>query len=165
MNWIVRAIATLVILPVSGGLLCACQSQNFRIFANQKMADYFYDRGLERLGSQDYQGAIANFNQVIKRQSSNYQAYSQRCIALIKIGEVTAAKADCDRAVQINPKDGDVRSKRAYFRYFVGDKRGAIEDLLMAASIYRQEGSMPKYQEAIENYQKYAKEIVRDNNI
>ncbi len=165
MNSLVRAIASLAILFASGGILSACQSQNLRIFVNQKTAEYFYDRGLERLDNGDYKDAIANFNEAIRRQSSNYQAYSHRCIALIKTGDANAAKADCDRAVQINPKDGDARSKRAHLLYFMGDRRGAIADLLMAASIYRQEGNLPLYQQAIEKYRQYSKEIVRDSNI
>ena len=146
MNCMVKAIATLAILTVSGGLLSAWKNQNLQIPINQKMAEYLYDRGLEKLGSQDYTGAIADFNQVIRRQSSHYQAYTKRCVARSQIGERQAAIADCDRAVQINPKDGEARSQRANLRHSLGDKQGAIEDLQRAASIYQQSGNIEQYQ-------------------
>ncbi|MCL1474749.1 tetratricopeptide repeat protein [Argonema antarcticum] len=165
MNCFVRAIATLAILSVSGGLLSACTNQNLQILVNQQMAEYFYNRGLERLGNKDYTRAIADFNEVIRRESSNSQAYANRCVARIKIGEIPEAIADCDRAVQLDPKNGDARYNRADLRHHLGDKQGPIEDWRMAASIYRQEGNMRRYQDAMEKYQRYSKERTQGGKI
>ncbi|MFB2919282.1 tetratricopeptide repeat protein [Aerosakkonema funiforme] len=165
MNYIAKAIATSVISAAIGGLIGACSIQEPKILINQKMAEHFYNRGLERLEKRDYQGAIADFNEVIRRQSSNYRAYTNRCVARFKMGEIQTAIADCDRAVKLNPKDGDARYKRADIRFYLGNKQGAIEDLQTAALIYQQEGNMPRYQDAMEKYQKYSKDITQDGNI
>lgn len=68
MNRIVKAIATLAILPVSGELLSIRTNRNLQIFVNRKIAEYLYDRGLAKLNSKDYTGAIADFDRVIQSQ-------------------------------------------------------------------------------------------------
>lgn len=72
MNCIVRAIATSVICAAMSGLIAACSTQELKILINQKMVAHLYNRGLKRLGRRDYQGAIADFNEVI-----GYQRYSK----------------------------------------------------------------------------------------
>jgi tetratricopeptide (TPR) repeat protein len=59
------------------------------------------------------------------------------------------AIADYDRAIKINPNDAIAYSNRGVVKSALGDKQGAIADLGKAAELFRQQGQMDDYKDAM----------------
>jgi hypothetical protein len=55
-----------------------------------------------------------------------------------------------NQAILQNPKVADTYNKRALARFILGDKKGTMEDLKKAASLYLNQGDQNKYQETLE---------------
>ncbi|MDM9581274.1 tetratricopeptide repeat protein [Nostoc sp. GT001] len=81
--------------------------------------------------SGNYKSALDDLNTAIKLDSKNPQLY-------------------IDKAIQLNAKNATTYNNRAFLRYDLGDKQGAIKDWQQAANLYLQQGDTKKYLETIE---------------
>jgi len=55
-----------------------------------------------------------------------------------------------NQAIRRNPKLADAYNKRALARFILGDKKGTMDDLKQAASLYLSQGDQNRYQETLE---------------
>jgi superfamily I DNA/RNA helicase len=69
--------------------------------------------GEENLNNKNYQGALANYNQVLEISPKNYTAYLQRAETKTRQKDYLGAIEDCTQAVKINPEYADAYSHRS----------------------------------------------------
>lgn len=100
----------------------------------KNLANTYYNRGCEYRNKNEYDLAIADFNQAIQLDSTLVQAYNNRAVCLYNKGEFDSAKQDYEKALQM-----DSRHVNSY--YGLGN-------------IYRVKGD---YAKAIENYNEAVK--------
>ncbi len=115
---------------------------------NKDDAVMYLERGIERLREENYQEAIADFNQVINLEPDNTFAYFGRGLSNLSLNKYYTAKDDFDTTLEISPNF-------AYGYYFRGitlmklrDKPGAIADLRQASTLFTQEGKLELAQRA-----------------
>lgn len=101
----------------------------------------FYNQALEKLGKNNYKGAIADFTQVLKLTPYYDMAYYNRGNAYRELGEYQAASDDYSKAVKTNPHFTYLRYNRGNVREALGDIKGAIEDYTAAIESYPEEGT------------------------
>ncbi len=114
-------------------------------------ADTYFNQGLAKQESGDYQGAIADYNQAIKIKPDFASAYFVRGIAKSNLEDYQGAIADCNQAIQIKPDFADAYYFRGNAKSNLGDKQGAINDYNQAAQLYSQQGDMEWYRKALNN--------------
>lgn len=109
----------------------------------------YYNRALTRIEYQDYQGAIADFNQVLKLEPDNANAYIGRGLANFSLANYSAAKLDFDQALVITPDVAYAYYFRGFSRYLLHDTEGAISDLQKASTLFTQAGKPEIAEKAI----------------
>lgn len=85
-------------------------------------------RGLERLDTGDYLGAIEDYTLILANNPNNAIAYNNRAIARYNLGEYQGAVEDCNRAIQLKPNEAAYYFNRGLARFNLQDYRGAISD-------------------------------------
>ena len=70
--------------------------------------------------------AIKDFNRAIKLKPNNTYAYSQRGLAKVDAGNITAGIEDNNRAIEINPEDLIAYDFRGRAKTQLGDYESAI---------------------------------------
>lgn len=142
-------------------------------------ADTYLSKGFALFEKKDYQGAINNFDQAIKLNSSDAKAYNYRGLARSDLGDKQGAIADYNQAIKLNPNDnrGKIRAQlgdmkgaladgdqaiklepnnaeayllRGAAHYELGDKQGAIKDVQKAGELYQQQGNQENYQKVLQ---------------
>ena len=99
------------------------------------LARQYYDQGLDKYDTGNYQGAIADFNKAIEIDSQNADAYYYRAYARDWLEDYQAAIADYTKAIEINPQDEFVYTFRGLSREWVNDLEGACDDWRKAADL------------------------------
>ena len=84
-------------------------------------------RGITRTVSQDYKGAIADFNKAIELQPKFAIAYSARSTARIAIGKEKAALADVNQALELHNYAGHYLAKGLVY-FTLGNYEQAVAD-------------------------------------
>lgn len=74
----------------------------------------------------EYVSAINDFNQWITLEPNSQIAYHNRGVSYANMGMTDAARADYDRALQIDPMYVDAYINRALLTRFGGDPAAAI---------------------------------------
>ncbi|MBN3940278.1 tetratricopeptide repeat-containing serine protease family protein [Nostoc sp. NMS9] len=87
-----------------------------------------YSQGLVKYEAGDRQGAVIAYNQALKANSENADAYFQRGLIQHEMGDLKGAIADYTHAIKINPKYANAYYNRAIIRAEIGDSDGAIAD-------------------------------------
>lgn len=95
--------------------------------SNNKATEY-YVRGLSRLDSGDYPGAIEDFTEAIRLNPSLKDAYNNRGNARYYLEDKQEAIADYTEAIRLAPNDATAYNNRANVRSELGDEQGATED-------------------------------------
>jgi tetratricopeptide (TPR) repeat protein len=82
-----------------------------------KPQDYraYYNRGLARFDQEDYESAIADYNQALRQTPTPYSqalssVYNDRGLVYLQLGNLTGAIADFSLAIRLNTDDA-----RAYY--------------------------------------------------
>ena len=89
----------------------------------------FQNRGKAYSDSGDQQRAIEDYTQVIAMGGDGPIPRNGRCWSLAVLArDLEAARKDCEEAVRLEPKDGNILNSLAFVRYRGGDYAGAIED-------------------------------------
>jgi tetratricopeptide (TPR) repeat protein len=99
--------------------------------------DIYDYRGEAKFKSNDFRGAIADYNQVLVKQPKHVQAYYYRGMSKFKLGDKQGALADYDRAIESQYSPAYI--ERATVKAQLGDKPGAIADLKIVAKVYQEE--------------------------
>ena len=107
-----------------------------------KSAAFYYNRGIDKYDSGDYQGAISDFNRVINQYPNHpkiNEAYYNRGLAKRNLGDNYGAIADYSKAIEINPRYSGAYNNRAKTKYMLGDMKGSCTDAKKAASLGNEE--------------------------
>jgi tetratricopeptide (TPR) repeat protein len=112
-------------------------------------AQAHYIRGLvlaERLGNN--QAALADFDRAIGLEPRYAAAYFKRANARARLNDLAGARLDYDAVIRLAP-DGDAHFNRGVVRFKLGDRAGAVDDLRLAARLFREQGDQAGYDRAI----------------
>ena len=72
------------------------------IFAQSNQdTEVYFSRGIQRINAKNYQGAIADFTQVLQQNPRSAEAHLNRGLALARLKKYQEALKDFDRAVEI----------------------------------------------------------------
>jgi hypothetical protein len=85
-------------------------------------------RGLQRAAAGDFELAIEDFSEVIRRDPQHAAALNNRCWSLAALDEVKAALSDCDAALRIAPNFSDALDSRGLVNLKLGFYKQAIAD-------------------------------------
>ncbi|MCG9891774.1 MAG: tetratricopeptide repeat protein [Thermosynechococcaceae cyanobacterium MS004] len=108
-----------------------------------------YNRGNTRRALGDKQGAIADYDQAIRLNPKDAEAYNNRGVTRRALGDNQGAIADYEEAIRLAPKDAAAYVNRGNIRSQLEDKQGAIIDLQTAASLYRSQGNESMYRKVL----------------
>lgn len=124
------------------------------LFPLQVSAQEFFDRGLEKQNSGDYQGAIADYDQAIKLNPDDADAYNNRGLARSALGNKQGAIADYDQAIKLNPDYAPAFYNRGLRHKEQRNKQRAIAGFQKAADLYQKQGNSEWHQKALEQLKK-----------
>jgi len=93
------------------------------------------NRGNARVGQNNLDGAIADFNQAIELAPDQADPYLNRGTALEAKGEFAAAIADYNQVLSIDPKDAFAFNNRGNAEGGLGDWQTALADFQQATAI------------------------------
>jgi len=85
-------------------------------------------RAKQRILAEDYDGAIADYNEAIRLDHTNTSAYNNRGLARRAKGDFDGAIADASEAIRLDPTNATVYTNRGFARNAKGDLDGAIAD-------------------------------------
>ncbi|MFN6519023.1 MAG: tetratricopeptide repeat protein [Nostoc sp. CreGUA01] len=96
------------------------------------LSNYYTSRGDIRYLSNDYQGALADYNQAIQLDPDSPENYLWRANVRSLLKDNQGALADCNQAIKSQPDNGDGYSCRGSVRFDLKDYQGALVDLNQA---------------------------------
>ncbi len=123
----------------------------------------FFDRGDDKRGHGDYEGAIADYTQAIRLKPDYVEAYNRRGLVRSYLEDYEGAIADYTQVIELDPNIAYIYSSRALVRYKLEDYEGSIADYTEAikvdtsyVSAYIRRGfvhyKLEDYEEAIADY-------------
>jgi lipoprotein NlpI len=80
-------------------------------------ADFYFHSGLKKQWQGDWQGALADYDQVIRLKPEFADAFDGRAAARIAMGDADGALADENRAIELNPKLAWAYNSRGFMNY------------------------------------------------
>lgn len=87
------------------------------------------NRGILREKAGDYAGARADMAKLIPLDPGNYQPYAERCwIGAILADNLAESGLDCDKAIEMEPRDMNNFNNRGFHHYKLGQYAEAIAD-------------------------------------
>ncbi len=92
-------------------------------------------RAMDRFRAGDFDGAIADYGEVLKLEPLNKLAFGNRGCCFLRKSDPDRAIADFTKVIAIDPRDGTAYSNRATIHYSKGDLDGAIADWSEAIAI------------------------------
>jgi tetratricopeptide (TPR) repeat protein/S1-C subfamily serine protease len=119
------------------------------IAINPKFAESYSNRGVVKSALGNKKEAITDYDRAIVINPKYAEAYNNRGIAKSELGNNKEAITDYDRAIAINPKFAKAYGNRSLAKSDLGNKQGAITDMNTAAGLFRQQGRMDLYQQAM----------------
>lgn len=78
---------------------------DYYISKNPPIAGPYFSRGMARLQSNDFQGAIEDFDNAIKIENNNAKYYRYRGMAKLRADDTDGAYKDFEQALLIDPND------------------------------------------------------------
>jgi tetratricopeptide (TPR) repeat protein len=113
----------------------------------QRSSDPWRVRGFGHMGREQYDRAIADFDQAIARNPQDQEAYAGRALAYVALGALDHAIADLSEAVQLDPcyalaylRRGDLYAQQEEHAKAIADYTDVIELGAANASVYHGRG-------------------------
>ena len=117
----------------------------------QVRAAVYYSLGKKKLDAKDYAGAIVDFDKVIEIDTEDADAYNNRGLAELRLGEsetasgnakkaqrlYKAAIEDITRSIQIDPEDADAYNNRGLAELRLGESETASGNAKKAQRLYK----------------------------
>ncbi len=119
-----------------------------QVFSSDPKLNELLIQGMEKGIQGDYQGAIADFGEVIRRNPHELEAYYNRGIAYVQMTEYQKAITDFDRAIKLDPNSAEVYLERAKVYYLLGNYPQTRVDLQTAIQLFQHQNNASGYQEA-----------------
>jgi serine/threonine-protein kinase len=185
-----RLLAGLILVPLvvglrMGGFLPNPRESSYVVVEtpeeiSERNTDFLFERGDERLNSDDYQGAIDDFTRVIERDPRNWSAYRNRAMIYVERHDFVHALADFDKAIELESKNSDLYLRRSDVHVALNQHKQAETDLSVAIALdpnnpiaYLGRGSVRQdlhdFERAIEDYTQAIhlnkKELLAFNNL
>ena len=95
---------------------------------NPKTAEEFFKRASVRFAEDDFDGTIADLNEVIRLQPEQASAWNNRGNAKSDKGDHDGAIADYSEAIRLQPDNAGYWNNRGLAKHAKGDHDGAISD-------------------------------------
>jgi len=111
----------------------------------QKTAENYHLRGVAYLAHQQYEKAVADFDESLRKEPRNAGAMNNRGQVSYLKGDYNAAIQDYSRAIAIEAKNPLVLNNRALAYIALDDQENALKDLQAALN------QVPQYPEALNN--------------
>jgi tetratricopeptide (TPR) repeat protein/S1-C subfamily serine protease len=122
---------------------------------NPQDAKSYSNRGVAKSALGDNKGAIIDFNSAIRINPRFAEAYNNRGLAKYDLGDKKGAIIDYDNAIHINPQLAEPYANRGIAKYYyLGEKQGAIDDLNIAAKLFKAQNNQAAYEQTINLIQK-----------
>lgn len=93
-----------------------------RFLDQKERGNAYFKRG-------DYASAVVHYNECVLEEKDNAVGYSNRAMALLKLGRHAEAERDCTAALGIAPRGVKVLFRRATARLALGRAAEAVQDL------------------------------------
>ena len=84
---------------------------------------------LKEVQTKNSEMAVQHFSGLIEKDPKDSASYAARGRAYSSLGDYGKAKADLEKAIQLNPKTVEAYKGRAVLRYMEKDTKGAWEDV------------------------------------
>ncbi|NEW94288.1 caspase family protein [Rhodopseudomonas sp. BR0M22] len=111
------------------------KSLTARITERPSDGNAYYRRGQVYASKGAYRAAIKDFDEAIRLNAKDVEAYNNRCWARTVIGELERALADCDQALLLRPNFVDALDSRGLLHLKSGRDKAAIADFDAALKI------------------------------
>ncbi|MEG3861962.1 tetratricopeptide repeat protein [Microcoleus sp. herbarium12] len=121
---------------------------------NPYRAKYYSNRGFMLTRLKDYTAAIADYNSALMLNPNLAQAYFNRGSIRLQMENCLAALADFESAIRLNRDFAKAYFNRGLTRYKLREVQGAFEDFQKAAGLFKQQGKMDCYQDAVAKLRK-----------
>lgn len=100
-----------------------------------KPNDHYYEEGVRKYDSKDYQGAIESLNHAATSDPQNPSVYHYRAQAYYQLGQNQQAIDDFSRAIALDPNKSAIYKDRGAAYSKTGDYQHAIQDYTKAIEI------------------------------
>ena len=102
--------------------------------SNMSVEEY-YNRGVERQNSKNYNGAISDYTNAIRIKPDYGYAYFKRAYSKAKLKDDYGAIADYNKAIELDPNNASAYSNRGGSKSKLKDYYGAIADSTKAIEL------------------------------
>ncbi|MEG5016233.1 tetratricopeptide repeat protein [Microcoleus sp. B4-C3] len=116
---------------------------------NPYRAKYYSNRGFMLTRLKHYTAAIADYNSALLLNPNLAQSYFDRGAIRLQMENSLAALADFESAIRLNNDFAKAYFNRGVIRYKLREVHGAFEDFQKAAGLFKQQGRMDSYQDAV----------------
>ena len=96
----------------------------------------YHSQGRDKFDADDYQAAIADFDEAIKLNPRNFNTYHKRGRAKSAFDRHKAAIVDFDKAIRLNAEAVYIYAARGNAKHALGDYEGAVADLDKVIQLY-----------------------------
>lgn len=117
----------------------------------------YLHRGSVRNTLNNWREAKLDFDVVLTLNPNNLSAYLGRGVALCELNNCQDGLRDYNRAIALNPSSAEAYTRRGFAYYQSGNRKGAIDNYIVAAELYRRQGKDRDYLETVEKL----KQVVR----
>lgn len=119
------------------------------ILIKPEYAEAYLHRGSIRNTLNNWRGAKLDFDLAIAFNPNSLPAYLGRGVALCELNDCNGGLQDYNRVIALNPTYAEAYTRRGFAYYRSGNRRGAIDNYLAAAELYRQQGKDRDYLETV----------------
>ena len=116
---------------------------------NPYRAKYYSNRGFMLTRLKHYTAAIADYNSALLLNPNLAQSYFDRGAIRLQMENSLAALADFESAIRLNNDFAKAYFNRGVIRYKLREVHGAFEDFQKAAGLFKLQGRMDYYQDAV----------------
>jgi tetratricopeptide (TPR) repeat protein len=121
---------------------------------NPYRANYYTNRGFMLTRLKDYTEAIADYNSALLLNPNLAKAYFNRGAIGLQMENYLAALADFESAIRLKRNFAKAYFNRGVTRYKLREVQGAFEDFENAAELFKQQGRMDSYRDAVSKIRK-----------
>ena len=114
----------------------------------------YLEQGNKHYNREEFEQAIADYNQAIQLNPKYAYAYNNRGIVYYNQGKYDLAIADYNQAIQLNPKYANAYYNRGLTYKAKRNIEKAISDFEKAADLYKQQGNQTWYQNSLDQLKK-----------